>query len=587
MAEFSDDQNPFNCPICLHLLKDPVTTACGHSFCMNCIKECWDQDDQKGVYSCPQCRQIFTPRPVLNRSTVLAELVGKMKREEPQAVEATPQKSSAGSGDVECDVCMETKLKAIKFCLVCVASYCESHIQTHYISPAFKRHKLVNASPHLLEQICSQHDKPLELYCCQDQQLICMQCALINHQNHRMASPAAKRQEIQGQVESNQHSLQEEIHNREMKVQEVKQAIGFHKSSAQEAVKQTKKIFTELISSMEKDQAKITENIRNQEKAEEIKAEELIRVLEQEIIDLRRRNEKLGQLSQIDNDICFIQNFSSIYNYQCSNLCNIPVYQHLTFEEIPTILSELKSQLNDLCEQDTVRISEKVPTIHILNNEKTTKYLPSQPKTREEFLIYSSELSLNHQSACDQLSVRNNIVSRCVTSSQALSGFGQVSPMAKYVIDSDFSFGSQPRVYKSSTYQVLCNKNLSGRCYFEVEYTGTGCSVAFSYDQFSKSGRNFTFGCNNRSWIFHFSHACINMSHNNISTNIPTGSSKIGVYLDHSAGTLSFYNVSDKMTLLHRAQTTFTKPLYPGFSLQKWANGSVNICDLPFTVTSK
>ncbi|XP_073729521.1 E3 ubiquitin/ISG15 ligase TRIM25 [Misgurnus anguillicaudatus] len=575
MAEFSDDQDPFNCPICLHLLKDPVTITCGHSFCMNCIKECWDQDDQKGVYSCPQCRQIFTPRPVLNRSTVLAELVGKIKREEPQAVEATPQKSSAGSGDVECDVCIETKLKAIKFCLVCVASYCESHIQSHYISPAFKRHKLVNASPHLLEQICSQHDKPLELYCCQDQQLICMQCALINHQNHSMASPAAKRQEIQGQVESNQHSLQEEIHNREMKVQEVKQAIDSHKSSAQEAVKQTEKIFTELISCMEKDQAKITENIKNQEKAEERKAEELIHILEQEIIDLRRRNKELGQLSQIDNDICFIQNFCSIYNYQCSNLCNIPVNQLLTFEEIPTILSELKSQLNDLREQDTVRISEKVPTIHILNDEKTTKYLPSQPKTREEFLIYSSELSLNHQSACDQLSVSNNSVSRCISVGQAFSGFGQG-------VKSSFSFTFEPKVI-SSTYQLLCNNTLSGRCYFEVEYTGTGCSVAFSYDPFSQAGGNFTFGCNNRSWIFDFSRAYINMSHNNISTNIPIVFSKIGVYLDHSAGTLSFYSVSDQMTLLHRAQTTFTEPLYPGFSFQKWENSSVNICDLSFT----
>nr|XP_055026897.1 E3 ubiquitin/ISG15 ligase TRIM25-like [Misgurnus anguillicaudatus] len=637
MAEFSDDQNPFNCPICLHLLKDPVTITCGHSFCMNCIKECWDQDDQKGVYSCPQCRQIFTPRPVLNRSTVLAELVGKIKREEPQAVEATPQKSSAGSGDVECDVCIETKLKAIKFCLVCVASYCESHIQSHYISPAFKRHKLVNASPHLLEQICSQHDKPLELYCCQDQQLICMQCALINHQNHSMASPAAKRQEIQGQVESNQHSLQEEIHNREMKVQEVKQAIDSHKSSAQEAVKQTEKIFTELISSMEKDQAKITENIRNQEKAEERKAEELIHILEQEIIDLRRRNKELGQLSQIDNDICFIQNFSSIYNYQCSNLCNIPVNQLLTFEEIPTILSELKSQLNDLREQDTVRISEKVPTIHILNDEKTTKYLPSNPKIREEFLIYSSELSLNHQSACDQLSVSNNSVSRCISVGQAFMRPNAFSPVPSMhrrqhraksagffcepVRDLRFrkenktaivprfrtqyscfpehslcphavSFGevlylfrklSYKPIYKSSTYQLLCNNTLSGRCYFEVEYTGTGCSVAFSYDPFSQAGGNFTFGCNNRSWIFDFSRAYINMSHNNISTNIPIVFSKIGVYLDHSAGTLSFYSVSDQMTLLHRAQTTFTEPLYPGFSFQKWENSSVNICDLSFT----
>lgn len=197
MAESSDAQNPFNCPICLHLLINPVTTPCGHSFCMNCLKECWDRDDQKGVYSCPQCRQTFTPRPALSRSTVLAEVVERMKREAPEAGTASAVLNYAVSGDVECDICTETKLKAIKSCLVCLASYCESHIQTHYTSPALKRHKLVNASPHLLDQICSQHDKLLELYCCRDQQLICMQCALINHQNHNMTSSSAERQNIQ------------------------------------------------------------------------------------------------------------------------------------------------------------------------------------------------------------------------------------------------------------------------------------------------------------------------------------------------------------------------------------------------------
>lgn len=195
MAESSDNKNLFNCPICLHLLNNPVTTYCGHSFCMDCLNEFWDRDTLKGVYSCPQCRQTFTPRPALSKNTVIAEVVERMKIETPE--NATHVLRVAVSGDVECDICTETKLKAIKSCLVCLASYCESHIRTHYTSPALKRHKLVNASPHLLDQICPQHDKLLELYCCKDKQLICMQCALINHQNHKMTSPAAERQNIQ------------------------------------------------------------------------------------------------------------------------------------------------------------------------------------------------------------------------------------------------------------------------------------------------------------------------------------------------------------------------------------------------------
>ncbi|KAI3374186.1 hypothetical protein L3Q82_006047 [Scortum barcoo] len=60
----------------LGIWQDPVTIPCGHSYCMNCIKSFWDDEDEKKIHSCPQCRQTFTPRPVLVKNTMLADFSG-------------------------------------------------------------------------------------------------------------------------------------------------------------------------------------------------------------------------------------------------------------------------------------------------------------------------------------------------------------------------------------------------------------------------------------------------------------------------------------------------------------------------------
>ncbi|KAL7397755.1 hypothetical protein ABVT39_027434 [Epinephelus coioides] len=49
------DRETLSCSICLDLLKDPGTLPCGHSYCINCIQSFWDGEDEKRIYSCPQC----------------------------------------------------------------------------------------------------------------------------------------------------------------------------------------------------------------------------------------------------------------------------------------------------------------------------------------------------------------------------------------------------------------------------------------------------------------------------------------------------------------------------------------------------
>ena len=126
----------------------------------------------------------------------------------------------------------------------------------------------------------------------------------------------------------------------------------------------------------------------------------------------------------------------------------------------------------------------------------------------------------------------------------------------------------------------MSRESLTGRCYWEVECSMHECSVAVTYKDISRTGDESLFGNNDRSWVLQWYRNSYTFSHNNISTSISgPPSSKIGVYLDHHAGVLSFYSVSDTMTLLHRVQTTFTQPLYAGLTRYGYEH-SVELCEL-------
>ncbi|XP_064819761.1 NLR family CARD domain-containing protein 3-like [Oncorhynchus masou masou] len=119
--------------------------------------------------------------------------------------------------------------------------------------------------------------------------------------------------------------------------------------------------------------------------------------------------------------------------------------------------------------------------------------------------------------------------------------------------------------------QVLCREGLTGRCYWEVEWSGGGAEIGVTYKAISRRGmgRDCWLGWNDKSWSLFCSDNSYRAWHNNNSTTIdvPSSSShRVGVYLDWPAGTLSFYRASSgTLTHLITFTSTFTEPLYPGF----------------------
>ncbi|XP_033946828.1 tripartite motif-containing protein 16-like [Pseudochaenichthys georgianus] len=544
------DRETFSCSICLDLLKDPVTIPCGHSYCMKCITQHWDGEL---IHSCPQCRQSFTPRPVLLKNTMLAALVEELKKTGPPAAPA--DLCYAGAGDVACDVCTGRKLRACKSCLVCLISYCEKHLQSHYNVAQLKKHKLVEPSKKLQENICSRHDEVKKLFCRTDQQSICSLCSVDEHKGHDTVSAAAERTERQRELEGSRLNIQQRIQDGEKEVKLLQQEVEAVNGSADKAVEDSEKTFTELIRLVEKRSSDVKQQLRSQQEREVSRVRELQEKLEQEISELKRRDAELELLSHTEDHNQFLLSYPSslpapLSGATHSSSTNIRPLSY--FEDVTAALSAVRDKLQDVLREGWTNVS---PT--------EVEVLPSaaEPASRAGFFRYSQEITLDPNTAHTHLVLSEG--SRKATRMRQQQSYSRHPDR----------FTDYP--------QVLSRESLTGRCYWEVEWRGGAVEVAVAYKSISRAGFESLFGLNDKSWSLDCDQNSYSFRYNRISTPVSGPlSSRVGVYLDHRAGVLSFYSVSETMTLLHRVQTTFTQPLHAGVSLYYTHGDTAEFCKL-------
>ncbi|XP_035490023.2 tripartite motif-containing protein 16-like [Scophthalmus maximus] len=548
------ERESFSCSVCLDLLEDPVTIPCGHSYCMSCIKTHWDKEDEERIYSCPQCRQTFKPRPVLGKNIMLAELVEQLKKTGLQAAPA--DHCYAGAEDVACDVCNGRKRKADKSCLVCLVSYCEKHLQLHYDVPLLKKHKLVDPTNKLQENICSRHDEVMKMFCRTDQQCICYLCSVDEHKGHDTVSAAAERTERQRELELSRQQIQQRVQDREKDVKLLQQELEAVNGSADKAVEDSEKIFTEMIRLVEKRSSDMKQQIRSKQETEVSRVKDLQEKLEQEITELKRKDAELKHLSHTEDHNQFLHNYPSLTPLSPStHSSSINIRPLRYFEAVTAAVSEVRGRLQDVLTESETNISLTVTQVEVLLSQP-------EPKTREEFLTYSQEITLDPNTANKHLLLSE--------------GNRKVTGMRNEQFNSShpdrFSYWSQ----------VLSGESLTGRCYWEVERRGA-VTVAVAYKNIIRAGWSgeSRFGGNDKSWSLNCLGNSYKFSYNSINSLVSGPvSSRVGVYLDHSAGVLSFYSVSDTMTLLHRVQTTFSQPLCAGVAIYYDEGFTAEFCKL-------
>ncbi|CAJ1072963.1 tripartite motif-containing protein 16-like [Xyrichtys novacula] len=551
--ELELDREVISCSICLDLLKDPVTIPCGHSYCMNCIKTHWDQQDEGSVYSCPQCRQTFTPRPVLGKNTVLAHLVEELKKTGLQPAPA--DHCFAGPEDVACDVCPGRKRKALNSCLVCLASYCERHLQPHFEVPPLKKHKLVNPSNNLQKNVCSSHDEVMKIFCRTDQQPICYLCSMDGHKGHDTVSAAAERAEKQKNLEASRRKIQRRVEDREKNVEQIQESSAHINYVAHKAVQNSEKTFTDLIRLMEKRRSDVKQQVRSQQKTDLSRLRDLREAAEQEIAELKRKDAELEELSQAEDHIQFLQNYpsqSALSQSSHSSVSN--AVNRSPLHGISTAVSEIGRKIEDILMRNWIDGSQSETPGDVL-------LLNPQPLTRADLFKYYVDITLDPNTAHPHilLSARNK---KATLETETQTSFEHLDRFTDY-------------------WQVLSNESVTGRGYWEVKWRG-GLYIAVTYQSISRgeSCVECVLGHNDKSWALDCDGKGYRFWHNQRSDEI-SGSlcTRIGVYVDHSEGILSFYSITGVTRLIHGFHTHFDQPLYAGIGFY-YPGDSAEFCRL-------
>ncbi|XP_049337928.1 E3 ubiquitin-protein ligase TRIM39-like [Astyanax mexicanus] len=351
-------EDELRCSICWDVFTDPVSTPCGHNFCMVCLREYWNSSSH---CQCPLCKRKFPQRPELSINTFISGLAAQFQK----SVQMKPVQSQ-----VFCDFCDE-KRAALKSCLICMASYCKTHLDSHQRVASLKKHKLMDPVENLEDYICQKHERPLELFC-------------RDHRTHSTVPIEEESGEKKTQLEKTQAEVQQMIQERLKKIQEIKHSVELNKKIREKEEADSVEIFRALVRCIERSQAELLEVMEEKQKAAERQAEELIKELEQEITELKRRDTELEQISHTEDHLHLLQIYPS--------LCRPPHTKNWTDVSVNTPLSveSLRRALSQLQEHLTQEM-EKIPEIKLKRIQQYAVDVTLDPDTAHPFLILSDD----------------------------------------------------------------------------------------------------------------------------------------------------------------------------------------------------
>ncbi|XP_068102640.1 E3 ubiquitin-protein ligase TRIM39-like [Hyperolius riggenbachi] len=501
----ADFGHELSCSICLDVYTEPVSLRCGHNFCQGCIVTALDVQETSGVYSCPECRETFQDRPVLERNENLSNIVDNftaMQQEKPEVL---------------CTFCVDAPVPAVKTCQQCETSMCDKHLTAHNKSVD---HVLVEPTSSLISKKCSIHKKLLEYYCTEDSTCLCVSCCLVGtHKGHQveLLEEASKKRK-----EGLRHELKKMAPKRGRNEERI-QSLQDHKRKVQEKAADKKKRVTALFENirrlLEVHEMKVLNEITRQEEQISQSVSVCIQHLETQGEELSRKMARIEKMCNMSDPITVLQDPESDTADQDM--------EEPSFSDLDDflILLVLQKSINELIFQIKSQTVCSLP-------KKTDLILDA--KTAHDFLKLSNDFKTAVES--DRRHHRPYSRKRFMRVPQVMSceSFSSGRHYWEVVVSDDGDW-----------------------------------DVGVSYPSIEREGKGSGLGDNNKSWSFRRYEGEHSASHDHLhkSLNPQSPCRRLGIYLDYEAGRLSFYQLDNPISHLHTFTATFTEPLHAAFYL--------------------
>ncbi|KAK7896402.1 hypothetical protein WMY93_021727 [Mugilogobius chulae] len=412
---------------------------------------------------------------------------------------------SSKPAEVQCDMCSEPKLKALKSCLVCLSSFCETHLQPHLIVSGLKIHQLMEPVENLKDRMCPEHQQLLELFCDTDEKMVCTVCVPLEHKNHELLSLEEACERRRSSLLHTQTQTQHMVEQRLLKVEEINRCVELKAAGA------------------------LLRGAAGEEESFK-PAQELLQQLEQEICELERINTEAEQLLNSQDPLYFLKHCTAL-----TAPAGLKDWSSVNFEpetsegSAAQALQKLEEQLSEEFKQLLKQLSNKTELRRV---QKFAVDITLDPDTASPYLVLSEDLKQVHH-----------------------------TDVKKQLPDSPLRIDKCPNVLTKQSFS-------SGKFYFEVEVKGkTDWDLGVAQESINRK-INIVYSPRYGFWGIWLRNKNLYQACDKprVTLSPKQAIQKVGVFVDCDEGLVSFYDADSAEPLYSFTGCSFKEKLFPYFS---------------------